>query len=94
MIVTSEHWGALVQIGRESLLRPKLVTNRDKLLLQQSKMSTQSILMFRSSKAFLSLFDINSFLLLTQLYLTKTLGVLEYMASCATLWISLVISQT
>ena len=50
MIVTSEHWGGFPTNWEESLVRPKLVTNRDKLLLQQSKMSTsssQSVLMFR-----------------------------------------------
>ena len=40
MIVTSEHWGGFPTNWEESLVRPKLVTNRDKLLLQQSKMST------------------------------------------------------
>ena len=44
VVVVFENWdlrtlGALRQIGRGSLLWTKLVTNRDKLLLQQNKMS-------------------------------------------------------
>ena len=41
---------------------------------------------FALQRFFISLFDINSFLLLPHLYLTKTVGVWKYRASCATLW--------